>query len=284
MRYMITGSEGFIGRNLRKHISNSMEDKIISIDIEGKTIHTRNDIFYRIPVESIIYKDDFYDKIDIIYHLAAMSSPVQVEERPFAGIKSNILGTSAILEFARINHINNVVIASSSATLGNSLYGLTKSMGEEIGMYYHRHYQLNVVLCRFYNVFGNYENKGEYTSIPTRFLNNALKNEDIVIYGNGKQSRDFVYIKDLVDWLISFAKEPNAGIFDFGTGITTTYNDLAKMIIEMTNSESKIKYVSNPLVNYQEYTKATKPYMKAKFTLREALEDMLKEREGELIE
>lgn len=288
---LVTGSEGFIGRHLKKELAIlGGWENIVSIDIKPKMdMDTGKDTFFRLSVEEFIGKYWNYlpDKLDSIFHLAALSSPVEVENRPFDGIRTNILGSAAVLEFARRweefnpNPIN-VIFASSSAITGHSLYGLTKNTSEDIATYYRKNYSVDAVSCRFFNTFGNDEFKGDYTSMPTQFLDKAMKDEPIVIYGDGKQSRDFIYIKDLVQWLIQLNDVDDvrrkSQRFDFGTGVTTSYNDLANMIIRLTNSHSKIKYVKNPLKNYQRLTKANLPFTKPKYTLEEALKDMIEER------
>ena len=285
-KYLITGSEGFIGRNLREELSKIFGwDNIACVDVLPQAEHYYGR-FSRIPVEELATNIfDYSSDIETIFHLAAMSSPVEVENYPFNGIRSNILGTASVLEFARNKLINspdvttpNVIIASSSAITGDSLYGLTKRTSEEIADHYRKNYHLNVSSCRFFNTFGNDERKGEYTSIPTQFLDKAMKDKPIVIYGNGKQSRDFIYVKDLVQWLIDVDIKKKSGTFNFGTGISTSFNDLADMIIRLTNSKSRIKYVKNPLTSYQDFTKARQPYSEPGYTLERALEDMIAER------
>jgi UDP-glucose 4-epimerase len=278
-KYLITGSEGFIGRNLKKELAKIVGwENITGIDIVSEKDHY-HDTFIRSPVENLLDHEPS-DRINGIFHLAAMSSPVEVKNYPFDGIKSNILGTVSVLEFAIHKFINSpdITIASSSAITSDSLYGLTKRTSEEIADYYRKNYKLNIATCRFFNTFGNYERKGNYTSIPTQFLDRAMKDKPIVIYGNGKQSRDFIYVKDLVQWLMDVDFRKRSGIFDFGTGITTSFNDLANMIIRLTNSKSRIEYVKNPLKSYQEFTKANSPYSKPKYTLEGALTDMIQER------
>ena len=294
-QYLITGSEGFIGRHLRKELAKKVGRKnVISVDIKVR----EDELFYyddatkheRISFASRI-NNSFFENLDpylfdfkAIYHLAAMSSPVEVERHPLDGIETNLLESARILEYGRQNSLAwkpiQLVLASSSAVSGRSLYGWTKKATEEISKYYRQTYSMNIANCRFFNTFGNDEFKGDYTSMPTQFLDKAMKDESIVIYGNGKQSRDFIYIKDLVQWLIEVS--PNSGVFDFGTGISTSYNELANMVIRLTNSKSKIKHVKNPLKNYQKFTKANFPFSKPKYTLEEGLKDMIEERKHQL--
>lgn len=285
MNYIITGSEGFIGKNLIKSIKEhnnwshkEKNTKIISID--SKVNQEKNTYYIIGHVENINeFAETFFNRTNItLYHLAAMSSPVEVADQPFEAIKSNLLGTAAVLEFARRKNILHTIIASSSAVTGRSLYGWTKKSSEYLAEYYMKYHKLNVAYCRFFNTFGNNENKGKWTSIPTQFLDRAMKDENIIIYGNGKQSRDFIYIKDLVEWLWSLHENKRTSRFDFGTGISTSYNSLAEMIIRLTNSKSKIIHIKNRLKNYQTFTKASFPYSTPKYTLESALQDMINER------
>ena len=281
-QYLITGSEGFIGRNLYEELIKKVgRNNVISVDIKNRE---SSRVSFTSKINNALFEsfDQYHFNFKAIYHLAAISSPVEVERRPLEGIETNLIESVRILEYVRqdrlVRNPIQLVLASSSAVSGNSLYGWTKKATEEVSKYYRQNYPMNIANCRFFNTFGNNENKGDYTSIPTQFLDKAMKDEPIVIYDNGNQSRDFIYIKDLVNDLMSLQKQNNSGVFDFGTGISTSYHDLANLIIRLTNSKSKIRYVKNPLKDYQRYTKANSPYLTPKYTLESALEEMIQDR------
>ena len=182
---------------------------------------------------------------NVIFHLAAQSSVPFSMENPTEDCSINVLGTVNVLEAARKNGAR-VVFASSSAVYGNpnikptpetfppnpiAFYGLTKLLGEKYCQFYKENFGLEVVMLRIFNVYG----PNCHGAIDD-FLNKLRKNPDkLEVLGTGRQSRDFVYVADMVDFLIKAATSPMASgeIFNVGTGITTTVSELANTIIDL---------------------------------------------------
>jgi len=158
--------------------------------------------------------DNIKGNFDGIFHLAAVTSPPQFESDPLLGFEVNATGTLNILEFAKARNIPRVVLASSSAIYGDSkeislesriperysnLYPVTKIVDEYLARYYSVRKEVECVSLRYFNTFGPGENtKGMYSSQISKFLAYALRREPIVVYGDGSQRRDFIYIRDNV--------------------------------------------------------------------------------------
>ncbi len=287
-KFLITGGEGFIGRNLKYYISN-MGYEVKSLDIEGNPD-------YKISITDfnslMSISEDFY----AVFHLAATTAPPQFDDDPISGFHNNADGTLNILEYAKRKNIHRVIIASSSSVYGNSnsisieneipdhynnIYPITKIVDEYLAKYYSSMNYLECVSLRYFNTYGNGENtKGAYSSPVSKFLEAALKGEAIIVYGDGSQRRDFIYIKDNVraTWL-AYLKGKSGESYNVGTGISTSYNDIAKMVKEVTGSSSDIIHIPNPLKSYQMFTQAdlTKTSRDLQFTPQYSIKNALKE-------
>jgi UDP-glucose 4-epimerase len=184
-------------------------------------------------------------KCKIVFHLAAQTSVPFSMENPKEDCEINVVGTVNVLEVARKVDAR-VVFASSCAVYGNpkkrptpethqtnpiAFYGLTKLLGEDYCRFYQKTYGLDVVIFRIFNVYGPNCHGAIYD-----FLKKLQKNPNkLEVLGTGKQSRDFVYITDMVDALVKAAITPEAAgqTFNIGTGITTSVTELAKMIVDI---------------------------------------------------
>ena len=127
-----------------------------------------------------------------------------------------------------------------------SPYGITKLDGEYYLQSYQENFGLKTTSLRYFNVFGTRQDpKSQYAAAIPIFINKAIKNEPIIIYGDGEQTRDFIYVKDVVNANILAATTSNvSGVFNVALGQTTTINNIAKIIIEETKSKSEILYES----------------------------------------
>jgi nucleoside-diphosphate-sugar epimerase len=143
--------------------------------------------------------------------------------------------------------------------------------------------EVDCASLRYFNTYGFGENtKGAYASPISKFNSSALKGEDIEVFGDGTQSRDFIYVKDTAAASIAAYQHGKAGeSYNVGTGITTSFNDIAEMVKTISKSHSKIVHVKNPFKNYQMFTKAdmTKTIsdlrFKAAYDLKKAIKEML---------
>ena len=288
-RFLITGGEGFIGRNLRSLLE-GMGHEVKTLDITG-------DPDYSISVADTHRIMNIDGGFDGVFHLAAVTSPPQFEDDPLYGFQVNAVGTLNIMEMAKRKNIGRVVIASSSATYGDSksvstegrvpdrysnLYPVTKMVDEYLARYYSIRNEVECISLRYFNTFGYGENsKGSYSSPAAKFMDAAVRNEPIIVYGDGTQRRDFIYIDDNVrcTWL-AFLNGKAGESYNVGTGVSTDYNTIAGMVKHVTGSNSDIVHVPNPLKSYQMFTQADMSKserelgFKPEFDLRRAVEKM----------
>lgn len=250
LEVVVTGGAGFIGSHLcRTLVENSAKvtvfdnlssGKIDNIkDIKTKLKFVQGDI--RDPEKLI----EATKNCKVIFHLAAQSSVPFSMENPKEDCEINVVGTVNVLEAARKARAR-VVFASSSAAYGNpkikptpetypthpiAFYGLTKLLGEKYCRFYNDNYGLEVVMLRIFNVYGPNCHGAIYD-----FLNKLRSNPDkLEVLGTGMQSRDFIYVSDMVNFLLKAATSPTAvgEVFNVGTGITTTVSELAKIIVSL---------------------------------------------------
>lgn len=236
MKIAITGGFGFIGSHLVNELSKN--NTIVNIDSrQGKDITDLN-----------MLKKEF-EGVDYVFHLAALISVQESSGNSKKYFEINTLGTLNVLLAAKEKGVKKVIFPSSAAVYGNnpvphkedmlpdplSLYAITKLDGEYLMKMFKKVHGLNTCAIRFFNVYGPRQEKGAIS----KFIRTALKNEDIIIYGRGEQTRDFVYVKDVIKTLIQ-SLEKDVDLINFGTGTSISIKELAEKIISLTNSSSKI--------------------------------------------
>jgi UDP-glucose 4-epimerase len=247
---VVTGGAGFIGSNLCRTLleqgakvtayDNLYSGKIEFIeDLIGKDLN-----FAQEDIRDTAALEKATKNCEAIFHLAAQTSVPFSMENPKEDAEINAVGTLNVLEAARKTGAR-VVFASSCAVYGNperptpethpthpiAFYGLSKLLGENCCRFYREIYGLEVVILRIFNVYGP-----DCHGVIYDFLNKLQKTPDkLEVLGTGRQSRDFVYISDMVDFLLEAATSPAAAgeVFNVGTGTTTSVSELAKMIIEI---------------------------------------------------
>jgi len=202
---------------------------------------------------------------DVIYHLAAAVGVRLIAEDPVRTIETNIGGTEVVLNAAN-KYRKKILIASSSEVYGKSesvpfcedddivlgstsysrwSYACSKAIDEFLGLAFYQQYGLGVVIGRFFNTIGPRQT-GQYGMVVPRFIQSALKNEPIQIYGTGKQTRCFSYVGDLVDAITKLVNCDRAmgKVFNIGSNEEISIEMLADKIIKMTNSKSKKQFIS----------------------------------------
>ena len=253
---IVTGGAGFIGKNLVQELVN--QGKVPYI-IDNFTNSEPQDLH----PSCVYYGGDVRDigklhpsKVDVIYHLAGQSRVQPSFEDPVGSVESNVNGTLAVLEYAR-KHKCKVVYAGSSSKHQNiydSPYSTSKALGEDLCFMYRECYDVDVSVCRFYNIYGEGESldpvNGNVIGIWRHLINT---NQTIKIVGDGEQRRDFTYVGDLVDALITIgeSKLTHTDAWELGTGVNHSINDLYSMFKERYPSIQK-EHIPNQPGNYKE--------------------------------
>ena len=260
MRYAITGGAGFIGNNIARLLIENRHEVIILdnlhvgkkenlVDISEKIEFFKVDIRNKNKLE-LILKD-----IDGIFHEAALTSVPESFKKPEEYREVNILGTKNIFDIA-LKHKIRVVFASSSSIYGNTIqipikedfpknpinpYGKTKLEDEILAESYSKK-GLEVIGLRYFNVYGIGQT-GSYAGVITKFMECVKMKKPLIIFGDGKQIRDFIYVKEIADANLSaMISDIEFGFFNIGTGVTTSITNLANIIIKITKHKEGIQY------------------------------------------
>lgn len=263
---LIAGGAGFIGISLCKRFLNE-GNRIICVD-NFYTSNKRNlEIFssenFKLIEHDIITPFDIDEDIDEIYNLASSASPFTYQSNPLQTIKTNVHGVFNLLDLA-VKYDAKFLQSSTSEVYGEPLehpqkesywgnvnpngirscYDEGKRCAESICLNYHREYGINLKIARIFNTYGPYMDILD-GRVVTNFIIQALKGEDITIYGEGLQTRSFCYIDDLLDGLIKLMDTGNefTGPVNLGNTIEFTISDLANKILEKIDSNSKIIYL-----------------------------------------
>ena len=267
-RILVTGGAGFIGSHLCERLLNEGND-VICLDnfFTGSKDNIRhligNDHFELVRHD---ITNEYIAEVDQIYNLACPASPPYYQYNAIKTIKTSVIGVIHMLELAK--QCNAPILQASTSEIygdpqihpqvesywGNvnpigirSCYDEGKRCAETLIMDYHRQNGVDTRIIRIFNTYGPNmaQNDGRVVS---NFIIQALKNEDITIYGDGSQTRSFCYVSDLIDGMVKMMNNPQGfiGPVNIGNPSERTILDFAKLIIEMTNSNSKIIYKPLP--------------------------------------
>ncbi len=233
MRALVTGGVGFIGTNLcERLIKNNYE--VWSFD-NYTTGDVKNEI-EGVNYHNLDIRDGFKNWIqefDVIFHLAALPRVGPSFSNPKEVCDINVSGTQSVLEYAR-KHNTPVVYAGSSSFWGGvykNPYTFSKWQGEELCKMYERIYGLNVTICRFYNVYGDFmSTEGEYKLALSIFLEQYKNNKPLTITGDGEQRRDFTHVNDIVDAMVKVVQLNKWGsVYELGRGKNHSINEVVDM-------------------------------------------------------
>lgn len=295
IKALVTGGSGFIGRNIIK-ACRYKGWKTISLDTTGTS---DADVSIKGSVENLELLRETTKGIDLVFHEAAVTSPPQFEEDGVSAFNTNVIGTLNVLKAASENGVKRAVLASSSAVYGNlsvpgkenvqkpvyeNLYPLSKSVNEETASYFHSRGEIETVCLRYFNAYGYGENsKGAYSSVISKFLDDFRQSRKPIIFGDGSQRRDFVYIDDIAKVNILAAENGISGeVYNIGTGTSTTFNKIYEIIREEAGSDMEPGYKEIPYKSYQMFTQAdtTKAEnelkFKAEFDIRGGVGEMIR--------
>ena len=263
MKILVTGGAGFIGTNLIKELLANGHN-VVSIDnysTGNKENHQDGCLYYKYDLSYNYIRDDG-DGYDTIYHLAALARIQPSLKDPYKSIYNNFVSTLNVLEYARTKNIRFVYAGSSSFHHGlyESPYAWSKFSGEDLCKLYSSVYGIDTAICRFYNVYGQYQlEKGTYATVMGIFENQFRNKEPLTIVGTGEQRRDFTHVDDIVDGLVKCSEQPFRGeIFELGSGVNYSINE----ITDMFGKDYPKKYISMRSGEYDvtlaDYTLANK--------------------------
>ncbi len=262
MKILVTGGCGFIGSHIVEHFHNKAD--VIALDNFRSGYRQNLDRFNVDIIEGSIMDQELLRStiqgVDYVFHLAAMISVPESMTNPVECTEINTIGTLNVLKAAAEANVKKLSLSSSAAIYGNnpivpkfedmipepkSPYAVSKLDGEYYCQLYHDEGRLNTVCLRYFNVFGPRQDPAsQYAAAIPIFVDKALKNESITIYGDGEQTRDFVYVKDVVAANAYLASQvDNTGVHNVAYGRKISINDLAEKVIALTNSRSKITYL-----------------------------------------
>jgi dTDP-glucose 4,6-dehydratase len=266
-RVVVTGAAGFIG----SHLAETLLDRdytVIGIDnlLTGDTANishlaNRDFTFIKHDVTNYIYIDG---PVDFVLHWASPASPIDYLELPIPTLKVGALGTHKALGLAKAKGAR-FVIASTSEVYGDPLehpqketywgnvnpvgprgvYDEAKRFAEAMTMAYHRYHGLDTKIVRIFNTYGPRMRVNDGRAVPA-FMSQALRNEDVTVFGDGSQTRSFTYISDLVDGIIRLMLSDTNDPVNIGNPVEMTIKQIAETIIRMTGAKSRIIYKPLP--------------------------------------
>jgi UDP-glucose 4-epimerase len=261
-RALVTGGCGFIGSHivdelLKRGIETNVLDDLSTGNLYNIKKHKNNKLFHFTVGDISKIKELFEneERFDVVFHEAAIASVTQSVDNPARVFETNVNSAFKVLNFCKDNAVKKIIFASSSAVYGNfegqelseniycnptSPYGASKLAIEYFLQTYWKTYGLETVSLRYFNVYGPRQISNEYSGVITIFINQLLKNQPLMIYGNGKQTRDFINIKDIVRANMLAMECPRAAgeIFNIGTGTQTTILELAELTQRVTNRQT----------------------------------------------
>ncbi|UCC98164.1 MAG: GDP-mannose 4,6-dehydratase [Phycisphaerales bacterium] len=271
MRALVTGGAGFIGSHLTERLlKNGHQVSVIDNlstgrlqNIETCKAHSDFELIVG-DICSTELVEPLIERSDAIFHLAAAVGVKLIAEDPVHTIETNIGGTEIVLNAANKSG-KKILIASSSEVYGKSeavpfredddivlgstrlsrwAYACSKAIDEFLGLAFHQQYGLDVVIGRFFNTIGPRQT-GQYGMVVPRFVQSALNNEPVLIYGTGRQTRCFCYVADLVEAIIGLMDCGKAAgqVYNIGTNEEISIDELADRVIGVTGSRSEKQFV-----------------------------------------
>lgn len=255
---IVTGGAGFIGSATSELLCKNYDVVIIDNLYSGSL----NNIKHLLKLDNVKFikvditnYNEFIDKLRLVnnnvisvVHLASIVNVDEVYANPRRALEVNVIGTVNVLEFMRKFDIERIVYASSVAIYGEpqylpidedhplrprNLYGLTKLMGENILWRYYEDYGIRFIALRYFNVYGPRMRPGQYGSVIYKFIESLLRNKPPTIYGDGNQTRDFIYVYDVARANVKALNSDYIGALNIGTGHEVSINELYSIICKL---------------------------------------------------
>jgi len=259
----VTGGAGFIGSNLANYLAE--DNDVVALDdcYLGTPENLTDDVEF---VEASVLDDDLPTDVDVVFHIAALSSYAMHEDDPTRGARVNVEGFVNTVDQARQDGCDTVVYASTSSIYGdrtmpspedmdvtvNTGYEASKLAREQYGEYFSNHYGLSMAGMRFFSVYqgmaeGAEGHKGEYANLIAQFADDIANGRRPEIWGDGTQTRDFTHVDDIVRGLELAADHELDGIYNLGTGEQYSFDHLVEVLNEELGADLEPVYEDNPI-------------------------------------
>jgi len=262
-RVLVTGGAGFIGSNLANHLATDNDVTALDDCYLGTPENLIDDVEF---VEASVLDDDLPTDVDVVFHIAALSSYAMHEDDPARGARVNVEGFVNTVDQARADECETVVYASTSSVYGDRTepspedmdvtvdtgYEASKLARERYAEYFHSHYGLSMAGLRFFSVYQGMEegaegHKGEYANLIAQFADDIAHGHNPEIWGDGTQTRDFTHVDDIVRGLELAADHRLNGIYNLGTGEGYSLNYLVGALNEELGTDVEPVYEDNPI-------------------------------------
>ncbi len=263
--FLVTGGAGFIGSHIvQRLVERGERVRVVDNLCTGKTerlIRFRTAIdFIEADLADKHVSDQVVDGVTYVLHQAAIPSVQRSIRDPLASHRANVTATLNLLESCRSHGVKRVIYAASSSVYGDtavlpkredmpanplSPYALQKFIGERYARMYYELFGLESVSLRYFNVFGpSQDPQSEYSAVIPRFIDRLFNNEPLTIFGDGKQSRDFTYIDNVIEanLLALTSKDAVGKVCNIGCGTRVSLNQLVAMLEDITGYKAKVEY------------------------------------------
>ena len=261
-RVLVTGGAGFIGANIANHLAADNDVLVVDDCYLGTPDNLDSQIEFH---DRSVLDEDLPTDVDVVFHLAALSSYAMHEDDPQRGARVNVEGFVNVVEQARQDGCDTVVYASTSSIYGdrtepspedmpvtvNTGYEASKLARERYAEYFSNHYGVSLAGLRFFSVYQGYggaeAHKGEYANVIAQFADDIANGESPVLYGDGTQTRDFTHVSDIVAGTVQAAEHELHGIYNIGTGEPYSFNTVVELLNDELERNVEPEYVENPI-------------------------------------
>ena len=272
MDVLITGGAGFIGSRLADHLVAGGDRVVLFDDLSTGRLENVSELVETPDVDLVVGSvldaemvNDVVSRAEHVFHLAAAVGVNRIIEQPLESLRTNVRGSEVVLEAASRHRVPVMVTSTSEIygknssdrlhedddrILGSPLksrwsYSTAKAIEEILAHGYWSEGRMDTVIVRLFNTVGPRQ-VGRYGMVLPRFVRQALLGEDVTVYGDGKQTRCFAFVGDIVDGMVRLSQEPKASgdVFNLGADDEISIVDLASKVIEQLDSTSQIRFVS----------------------------------------
>ena len=262
MKTLVTGGAGFIGSNIVAELVQQGHEVVV-LDNLSSGYRSNLDPFSTVSIDEGDIRDAallerLMDDVEVVFHLAASVGNKRSIDNPIEDSDVNVMGTLRVLEAARHAHVRKVVFSSSAGIFGelktlpiledhpaepDSPYGASKLAAEKLCLVYAKIYPLECICLRYFNVYGINQRYDAYGNVIPIFAHRLLQGQDVVVFGDGEQTRDFVNVRDVVQANYRAALTRGvSGAFNVASGTRISINRLAKMLSALSGGQAEMDY------------------------------------------